>query len=400
MVYQAVIAAGLAVFLLNLLLNLRSLKRPSAGARVGDPVPLVSVLIPARDEEVNIGKCLEGLVNQDYANFEVVVLDDNSSDGTAAVVKRVADSDSRVSLIVGEPLPDGWAGKPFACHQLAKKARGSWLLFVDADTVHEPNMLRSVLALALGLAPSLLSGFPRQLTASLPQKVAIPVIYFIIMGWMPLWWVHRRKKPLPSLAVGQFMLFPAEEYWRIGGHEAVKSQILDDIWMAVAVCRHGGRHVAVDLSRVVSCDMYRSVGAMWEGLVRSLYSIVAVSRLGLLALLGIGYFFFLLPFYSLWSVLVTGAAPIDVRGLVFFQVVVILLMRGLVDNRFREPLVSGILHPFGFSFIYLAALYASALRIVGARVHWKRRVYSADSCAEAGATLVEKQDGTLPETLE
>ncbi|MFW6126014.1 MAG: glycosyltransferase, partial [Chloroflexota bacterium] len=301
-------------------------------------------------------------------------------------------------LIRGEALPGGWAGKPFACQQLAKVARGSWLLFVDADTVHAPNMLRDVLAMALKLKPALLSGFPRQLTASLPQKVVIPVIYFIIMGWMPLWWVQRCKKPRPSLAVGQFMLFSTEEYWRIGGHEAVKSQIVEDVWMGVQVCRHGGRHVAVDLSRVVSCEMYRTVGGMWEGLVRSVYSLAAVSRVGLLLMFAIGYFFFLLPFYSLWSVLVGVPAPIELRAVVFFQVLAILVMRGLVDNRFREPLVSGILHPFGLSFLFVIALYAGALRFVGAHVHWKRRVYGADSCADADTALPQSEDSSVTET--
>ena len=149
--------------------------------------------------------------------------------------------------------------------------------------------------------------------------------------------------------------------------------------------------MAVDLSRVVSCNMYRSVGAMWEGLVRSLYSVAAVSRLALVPLFAIGYFFFLLPFYSLWSVLVAAAVPVDVRALVFFQVAAMLVMRGLVDNRFREPIISAFVHPFGFSFLFLAALYAGGLRLIGASVRWKRRVYSPESCVDESAALGERQ---------
>lgn len=125
MVYQAVIATGLFIFLLNVLLNLRSLKRPVADGVVEGVAPFISVLIPARDEEENIGKCLDCLTRQDYPNFEVLVLDDRSTDFTASIVQRVADGDSRVRLITGEPLPEGWAGKPFACHQLAESAQGS-----------------------------------------------------------------------------------------------------------------------------------------------------------------------------------------------------------------------------------------------------------------------------------
>ena len=168
MAYHIVIASGLVVFILSLVLNLRALKRPSANAAIAEPAPLVSVLIPARDEEANIEKCPQSLREQDYPSYEILVLDDGSSHGTAGIVSRMAAGDSRIRLLRGEPLAEGWAGKPFACHQLARKARGAWLLFVDADTVHSPGMLRGVLALALRLKASLLSGFPRQLASTLP----------------------------------------------------------------------------------------------------------------------------------------------------------------------------------------------------------------------------------------
>jgi chlorobactene glucosyltransferase len=272
MLYQVIIAAGLVGFMLNLILNLRSLKTPRRDSKIPEPAPLVSILVPARDEEENIESCLESLRKQDYPNFEIIVLDDNSVDNTVSIVDRMAVKDSRIQLIRGEPLPEGWAGKPFACYQLAKKARGSWLLFVDADTTHAPHMLRGVLSLALKLKTSMLSGFPRQLANSLPQKVAIPVLYFVIMSWVPLWWLHRSRQPRPSVAIGQLLLFPREEYWRIGGHKVVKSKILEDVWLGVEINRHGGRHIAIDLSPVVSCNMYRSVGAMWEGFIKWLYS--------------------------------------------------------------------------------------------------------------------------------
>jgi len=186
MLYQVIIAIGLVAFALNLILNLRSLKVPHSGSKIPQPAPFVSVLIPARDEEANIETCLESLRKQDYPNFEIIVLDDSSSDNTANIVEQIAAKDNRIQLIRGDPLPEGWAGKPFACYQLADKSRGSWLLFTDADTTHPPHMLRSVLALALKFRPSLLSGFPRQLAVSLSQKVAIPVLYFVILSWLPL----------------------------------------------------------------------------------------------------------------------------------------------------------------------------------------------------------------------
>ncbi len=382
MLYHVIIAAGLFSFMLNLILNLRSLKTPLSNSKIPEPAPFISILIPARDEEANIEACLESLQKQDYPNFEILVLDDNSSDNTASIVGRIAATDNRIQLLRGEPLPEGWAGKPFACYQLAERAGGQWLLFVDADTTHAPHMLRSVLALALKLRPSLLSGFPRQITTSLPQKLAIPVLYFVILSWLPLWWLQRSKKPKPSLAIGQFLLFPREEYWKIGGHKAVKSKILEDVWLGVEINRHGGRQVAVDLSPVVSCHMYQSLGAMWEGFIKWIYSVAALSPAALVGLIIAGYFFFLAPFYSLWNELFVVATPSDWRGIIISQVAMILVMRWLVDNHFKETVVSTLLHPLGFSFLFLVGLYAGSRRATGAGVSWKKRLYSRESSVE------------------
>ncbi len=382
MLYNLIIAAGLISFLLNLILNLRSIRMPQNNGKLPEPPPLISVLIPARDEEKNIANCLASLRQQDYPSFEVMVLDDNSSDKTADIVNQIAAEDKRIRLVEGEPLPEGWAGKPFACHQLARLAKGSWFLFVDADTTHAPHMLRSLLALALRLRPSLLSGFPRQLANSLPQKIAIPVLYFVILSWFPIWWLQRSKKPRPSLAIGQLLLFPAEEYWRIGGHEAVKSRILEDVWLGVEVNRHGGRQIAIDLSPVVSCHMYQSVGAMWEGFIKWIYSVASLSPIALVGLLVAGYLFFLAPFYWLWKDLFVAATPSDWVHILVFQVALIIIMRWVVDNYFKEPAVSAPLHPVGFSFLILTVICAGLRRTAGAGVHWKKRLYSRESSVD------------------
>jgi chlorobactene glucosyltransferase len=377
MLYQVIIAAGLTFFLINLVLNLRSLKEPDIKSTVLVPAPLISVLIPARDEEENIEACVLSLSRQDYPNFEILVLDDNSVDNTSAIVSRMAAEDSRIRLIQGELLPEGWAGKPFACHQLAKEARGSWLLFVDADTTHASQMLRSVLNLAMKLKTSLLSGFPRQLADSLPQKIVMPVMYFIILGWLPVWWLHHHNRP--SLAIGQFMFFSTEEYWRIGGHEAVKSRIVEDVWMGIEVGRHSGRHVAVDLSPVVSCNMYKSIGQAWRGLGKSIYAVVDMAPLALVGLILAAYFFYLAPFYWLWRGFITEPSPLLMRGVVAFQVVVTLFMRWLVDNRFREPGISVLFHPLGLLFYLINVIHAGVKWLVGEGVTWKNRVYGGES---------------------
>lgn len=380
MVYQIIIAVGLLLFTVNIILNLRSLRTPSKRAKVPDPAPLVSVLVPARNEEENIETCVKSLQKQDYPNFEIVVLDDNSTDRTSEIVEGLAANDDCVRLIKGQPLLEGWAGKPFACYQLAQEAKGSWYLFVDADTTHAPHMLRSTLALALEMKASLLSGFPRQLTTGLAQKIAMPIpFYFVIMSMLPLWWFHRSKKPKPSLAVGQFFLFSKEEYWRIDGHRAVKSRILEDVWMAVEIVRHGGRHVAVNLTPVVCTNMYRSVGAMWEGFIKWIYSVGSLSPAALIGLAIAGYCFFLAPFYWLWHDFIAVMSPVDWRFIVAFQVALIFLMRIIMDSYFRSSAISAPLHLLGIAFMFAAAIYGGWRQALHKGIEWKDRVYEEAS---------------------
>jgi len=382
MVYQIVVAAVLVVFLVNLLLNLRAMRTPDKNAKVPPSVPLISVLVPARNEEKNIRTCVESLQKQDYPNYEILVLDDNSNDKTAAIVNEIAAKDSRIHLHYGEPLPDDWGGKSFACYQLAQKAKGEWLLFTDADTIHEPHMLRATVDLAIEEKVSLLSGFPRQLADSLPMKVVIPVFYFILVGWVPMWLLHKARKPKPSVAIGQFFFFNRDEYWRIGGHKVVQSKIVEDIWMGMEVGRHGGRHIAVDLSTVVSCNMYEDLGATWRGLGRSIQSVAAMSPLGLTALIVMALFFYTVPFYWLLNGFFIGSEPLIWRGVVVLQIVVILLMRWLVDNRLHSPAVSLVFHPLGMLFYVFNVFQSEAKWMMGVGVSWKERFYSKESTIE------------------
>jgi chlorobactene glucosyltransferase len=382
MIYQIIIAAVLLVFFANLIANLRSLRTPDINAKVPQPAPLISVLVPARDEEKNIRNCVESLQKQDYPNYEILVLDDNSTDNTGAIVKELAANDKRIHLYFGEPLPEDWAGKPYACYQLAQKAKGDWLLFVDADTTHEPHMLRSTLALAIEEKASLLSGFPRQLATSFTQKVIIPIFYFILLGWIPLWLLHRSKKPKPSMAIGQFFFFAKEEYWRIGGHKAVQAKIVEDVLMGLEVAKHGGRHVAVDLSPVVSTNMYDNIGETWRGLARSIYSLITMTPLGLIAVILLAYYVYIAPFFWLINGFLMGSEPLLWRGIVVLQIVTALVMRWLVDSRFQGPAISIWFHPFGMLFYLADVLYAMARWLIGTGVSWKERFYGKESTVE------------------
>ncbi|MFC2058126.1 glycosyltransferase family 2 protein, partial [Chloroflexota bacterium] len=211
MLYQGVIALLLIVFLANLIFNLRALRKLGVEKiDIPDPAPFISILVPARNETDNIATCINSLRSQEYTNFEIIVLDDNSSDDTAAIVKRIAAADPRVRLLNGKPLPHGWAGKTYACHQLATEAKGDWLLFTDADTVHAPTMLQSALSHAVKNNLSLISGWPLQQCVSPVQKIVIPIFIFILLSWMPLWLLQGARRPRFALTVGQFLFIPTQ----------------------------------------------------------------------------------------------------------------------------------------------------------------------------------------------
>jgi chlorobactene glucosyltransferase len=380
MLYQQIIFVLLLLVLINLLLNLRSLKKAKSSSELPNPAPLISVLIPARNEEANIKACLDSLRQQDYPNFEIIVLDDSSTDKTAEIVARIAAEEPRLKLLRGQPLPQGWAGKPFACYQLAQEARGSWLLFTDADTVHAPSTLSTVLDVALASNAALISGFPYQRTTSLWQKMAIPILfYFMLLCWLPFWWMQRSGRTLPSVAIGQFLFFSAREYRAIGGHEAVKSRILEDVWLGMEMARHHYKQLTLDLSKLVSCQMYSEFGTMWDGITRWLYMVASVSTLAFLVMMATVLLLFLAPFLWLIYGLLLAQPAFAWQVLVVLQVAIVFLARFLAGRRFSQPKTSIILHPLGIAFLVLVGFYATYQHLTGAGVKWKGRVYEAKS---------------------
>jgi chlorobactene glucosyltransferase len=379
-IYLVVVTTCLVTFMVNLILNLKSLHQLGHDeVEISGPFPLISILVPARNEAANIAACLDSLSRQDYPNYEILVLDDNSTDSTAAIVQGKAALDPRIRLLRGKPLPEGWAGKPFACHQLASEAKGEWLLFTDADTIHDPAMLRSALAYSQHHQLSLLSGFPLQHTVSFSQRVVVPAMYFIILSFFPLWWLQSSHTARPGLSIGQFLFVFAADYREIGGHEAVKSRILEDVSLGLEMTNRGHRQGVVDLSHMVACRMYEGVGQLWEGFTKWTYSLSSLYPVALFFLMVAAVGLFLVPFVLVAWHLSPVLGGVDWFTIIVAQVLVILLMRALVDHHFGHSLVYTLSHPAGISFMLLSTAFGAAKRATGAGINWKQRRYPPTS---------------------
>jgi hypothetical protein len=246
--------------------NATRLRRPDVAAAA---VPeRVAVLLPLRDEAARVTPCLDALLGQrGVPGLSVLVLDDGSTDGTADVVRAVAGD--KVTLRTGSPLPDGWLGKPYACAQLAAMADADVLVFVDADVVLTPGAIAAAVTLLRTARVTLLSPYPRITGAG---RLVQPLLQWSWLTFLPLRAMERSPRASLAAAGGQFLVVDRDGYERAGGHAAVRSDVLEDIGLARAVKRSGGRIALADGSGVATCRMYEDRRELVEGYTKSLWA--------------------------------------------------------------------------------------------------------------------------------
>lgn len=341
----------LAIALSNWLILRRLKARPQPGNSAR-----VSILVPARNEADNIDACLRSLLAQQYPDFEVLVLDDHSTDDTWQIVTRIAAGDSRLQLLKGQPLPDDWLGKHWACHQLAQRASGELLLFTDADTRHHPHALADSVAALQSEQADLLTVLPRQELASWGERLVVPLIPWSIGTFMPLALAYRLAWPALAVGIGQYMLFRRQAYQAIGGYAAVKQHVVDDITLARRVAASGFRWRLANGSQRVCCRMYHNFRQAREGLSKNLFGAFNydvpffIFVWVWLAIVFVGPPLLLLP--SLVGLSIPSAAKL-LAGL---AIALALLAWSVVYWQFRLPLYLIFFYPLTIALaVYLAA---------------------------------------------
>lgn len=271
-VVTAVGSATAVVVAAQACLNLVLLRRPPTNPPPSEET--VCVIIPARDEARRIGACLARvLAQQGVPRLQVVVVDDASSDGTAAVVRAVAGGDPRVHLFAAPALPPGWRGKPHACaHGAAACPDAEILVFLDADVALAPHALAAAVAQRRQLDVGLLSPFPRQHAGSPAEHLIQPLLAWSWLGMVPLRWSERSRRGSLAVACGQFLVLDAAAYARAGGHAGVRGEVIEDLALARAVRRSGGRTAVTDGSSLADCRMYEGWADLREGYTKSMWS--------------------------------------------------------------------------------------------------------------------------------
>jgi hypothetical protein len=353
--------------------NLRLYRPPPAPSSPGDDgtVPALSVLIPARNEELAIGSALESVLASRGVELEVVVLDDHSEDATASVVSAVAARDIRVHLVRGQPLPAGWCGKQYACSLLAQVARYPLLVFLDADVRLSPDGLARMAAFLDQSKADLASGIPFQETGTLVEKLVIPLNHFVLLGFLPLARMRRRKHPAYAAGCGQLFLARRFAYEAAGGHGAIRASLHDGITLPRALRAAGFRTDLCDLTEIATCRMYRTAGDVWRGLAKNATEGLAspVMIVPATALLLGGQ---VLPLGLLAAI---AWLPPALACLAVIAAIASYYPRCAAAWRFRQSWLGACLHPAGILIFLAIQWHALLIAVTHRPAHWKGRAY-------------------------
>ena len=343
------------------LVNLRGFRAPAPATAP----PPISVLIPARNEEANIAAAAAAVLASTGIDLELVVLDDGSTDRTAAILAAIGDP--RLRVIGGPALPAGWSGKQHACAILGHAARHELMVFTDADVRLAPDALARMAGFMQASDVGLASGFPHQIVRTWSEQLLLPVIHFLLLGYLPMWVMRRSPAPGLGAGCGQLFITRRAAYEAAGGHTAIRASLHDGITLPRAFRRAGIMTGLFDATGFASCRMYASASEVWSGLGKNATEGMArpIPLLVWTALLAGGHVLPLLLVLTAPSVPAVAALVLSIG------------LRFILAARFRQPELSALLHPFGI--LALLAVQWSALvrSLCGRPAMWRGRAYPA-----------------------
>ncbi|MDQ2775251.1 MAG: glycosyltransferase family 2 protein [Acidobacteriota bacterium] len=327
----------------------------------------VSILIPARDEERSIEACVRSALASTCLDLEVIVLDDHSTDRTSEIVNRIAMEDRRLRLVSAPPLPNGWCGKQFSCSVLGGLASKPILCFLDADVrLTSDGLMRMVGAMRNGRS-ALISGFPWQETRTPLEQMLIPLMHFLLLGYLPIFRMRRRLEASLGAGCGQIFVADRVSYLKAGGHAALRSSRHDGIMLPRAFRRAGLMTDLCDATDVASCRMYSNAHEVVNGLLKN-------ATEGLASATRIVPFSILLLVGQVAPVVLLLVGPQRIRVLAGTAAVLAYLPRLIATYRFRQPLLGALLHPVSIALLLGIQWLAFLRAAFGFPSTWKGRI--------------------------
>jgi glycosyltransferase involved in cell wall biosynthesis len=341
----------------------------------------ISVLIPARNEERNIRDAINAVLANRDIDLELIVLDDHSTDRTAEIVSEMAGQDSRLHLGFAPLLPEGWCGKQHACYALAQLAANPFLVFMDADVRLAPDALRRMVTFVREKEVALASGIPYQELGTFSEWLLLPLMHFILLGFLPIHRMRQTTSPACSAGCGQLFIARREDYRACGGHANIRDSLHDGIQLPRAFRKAGFRTDLFDATDLATCRMFHSGRDVWRGLARNATEGLATPG----TILPVTIFLIggqVLPFvWWMFSFALLGKGfPLALVAMVFA-----LTPRMIASRRFRQPFLSALLHPLGVIGLVGIQWYAFLNSLTGRPRQWRGRFYRSDLALRACA---------------
>ncbi len=336
-------------------------------------LPTLSIIVPARNEARQIERCVRSLLAQRYPDFEVIVVDDESTDDTRTIVERVASDDPRLRVVVGAPLPDGWVGKPWALTQGERIARGEWMLCTDADTVHEPLAASSAVQEALARNVDAFSILTTQVMQSTAERAFLPTILWTIV--LATGSIQSINDPASDAAIfnGQYVMLSRSLYERTGGHELVKGEIAEDLELARRLKKAGFRIALAGANDLVRTRMYRSFVELWDGFVKNFAT--GMRDRPLTSAAGLAGLALISPITPLAAAILCAGRHWVLGGVLLGALALTMAVADAGMRRVRFPAGSGFWLPAGIVVLLGICATSVARSVTPSGVSWRGRRY-------------------------